>query len=95
MKNNKFNLDERFTFITSDFNFLEKEKISINKLELTKAINVSTQSDEIGYAMIPKSYDKKKRLKDEDDTVKEMESWLKNQQDRLEAELKKMYPELI
>jgi hypothetical protein len=73
---------------------IETEKISINKSELLKAVNINTQSGEAGYALIPRSYDKEKRQKDEDDTIKDMQKWLEDQQDRLEDELKKMYPEL-
>lgn len=91
MNKNKL-LNQRFFMSPDEFNI--SSKISINKYELSKVINVGVQSGEAGYALIPRSYDKKKRQKDEDATVIDMQKWLEDQQDHLEDELKKLYSEL-
>ena len=68
----------------------KEEKISINKLELSKAINVSVQS---GYAFTQKSYDKENR-KFEDDVVNDLDEWIRDREKNLKDELKSFYGEL-
>ena len=70
--------------------FILPPKVSINKSELSKAVNVSAQSGESGYALIPRSYDKVNR-EFEDETVNSMKLWLKDAQKNLEDEIKKFY----
>ena len=71
----------------------EIEKISINKLELSKAVNISTQSGEAGYAFVPRSYDKENR-KDEDKLVDDMNKWIRDREKNLKGELKQFYEDL-
>ena len=62
-------------------------KLEINKSELSKAINVNTESGESGYTFTPQVYDKKI----EDKVVTESSIWIKKIQKDLEKELKVMY----
>lgn len=62
----------------------ETEKISINKSELSKAINSQPKY------LIPKSYDKQNR-KFEEETVNMMNDWMKDAQRSLEDELEGLY----
>lgn len=71
----------------------KEEKISINKLELSKAVNVNSSSGETGYALIPRSYDKENR-KFEDDVVNDLDEWIRNREKNLKDELKSFYGEL-
>lgn len=85
----KNNNSTKFLSIPEDFIFFS-EKISINKLELSKAINVSIQS---GYAFTPKSYDKENR-KFEDNVVNDLDEWIRDREKNLKDELKSFYGEL-
>ena len=75
----KFN-EDGFVF-KSEFN----NKISINKFKLRKAIKF----DERKILLSSISYDSK--VKDEDKTVKEMQTWLDDQRKEIEKELKLVY----
>lgn len=68
----------------------ENETISINKSELSKAVNVGAESGESGYTFVPQSYDKKDK-KYEDSVVTDITTWVKESQKTLEAELKRFY----
>lgn len=81
--------EDGFVF-KSQFN---NEKISINKLELSKAVNVGIQSGESGYAFTPKSYDKENR-KFEGDVVNDLDEWIRDREKNLRDELKSFYGEL-
>ena len=89
--NNK--ISDRFISVINDFNFLNDEKVLINKSELSKAVNVSAQSGESGYALIPRSYDKENR-EFEDGVVDEMNEWIKDREKNLRSELKDFYEDL-
>lgn len=69
---------------------INNEKILINKVELTKAVNLGAESGEAGFTFAPPSYDKKNR-KYEDKVVTEITSLMKESQKTLEAELKRFY----
>lgn len=96
--NNKFEIsskkmdrDEVINTYNNGYYFTSEkkiEKISISKSELSKAVNVGAESGEPGFAFIPQVYDNKKL---EDETAKDMESWLKDIQKDLEKELDKFY----
>ena len=73
--------------------FILPPKVSINKSELSKAVNVSAQSGESGYALIPRSYDKVNR-EFEDGVVDEMNNWIKDREKNLRSELKDFYGDL-
>ena len=80
----------KFQALPEDFIFLDEiNKISINKSELIKSVNVESESGEPGYLLSPISYDSK--VKDEDKTVKDMQKWLEEQQKKIEKELKRVY----
>lgn len=85
---------EKFFVIPEEFIILpsnKKEKVSISKSELSKAVSVGAESGESGYAFIPTVWDAKKKKKEKDKTVKEMTDLLEEQKKKLEAELTKLY----
>lgn len=96
---NKSNVNKKINWDSEDiinFDPMAREpdknknnKISINKSELIKAVNVEAKSGESGYLLSPISYDSK--VKDEDKTVKELQEWIDNQRDLIESELKSIY----
>ena len=90
MNKNKL-LNQRFIISPDEFNI--SSKISINKFELLKAVNIGVQSGEVGYALIPRSYDKENR-KFENDVVDDMSDWIKDREKNLKDELKSFYSEL-
>lgn len=84
--------NERFFVNPKEFDVISQpKKVSISKSELSKAVNVGAESGEPGFVFIPQVYDNKKL---EDETAKDMESWLKDIQKDLEKELDKFYGEL-
>jgi hypothetical protein len=78
----------RFLFCKEDFKFLNK-KISINKLELSKVMNVSIKSGKPGYTFIPQPYKEDREF--EDEVVNDINEWIKNAQQSLESEIKELY----
>lgn len=68
-------------------------KVKIDKFELSKAVNVGSQSGEAGYALIPRSYDKENR-KFEDGVVSNLDDWIRDREKNLKIELKRFYEDL-
>ena len=82
---------DRFFATSKEFTISKNntKKISINKSEIIKAVNIDAESGEPRYFLSPISYDSK--VKDEDKTVKDMQKWLEEQQKKIEKELKSVY----
>ena len=88
----KKNKSNKFLAIPEDFIFFS-EKISINKSELSKAVNVGGQSGESGYTLVPISHNKENR-EFEDNVADEMNQWIKYHEKNLKAELEQFYTDL-
>ena len=71
--------------------FNVSSKVFIKKSELSKAVNVGSQSDESEYVLTSRSHDEKKNREFEDKTAKEMDDWLEEQKKELTKELTKIY----